>query len=78
MAEAEKKKSSCLGATGDAVKSLDQFQEGFVMKIDEEADAVGSLMGTGLSGILSAIMLIFIYTKATSWYLKNDVDIMSN
>ena len=48
------------------------------MKIDEEAESVGSLMGTGLSSILSAIMLIFIYTKVTSWYLKKDVDIMAN
>ena len=59
------------------VKSKDQFGETYHMRIDANAVALNSWMGSLFSLILLGVMIIFTYLKADVLIQKKDVDVLS-
>lgn len=58
-------------------KSVDQFSENFRMKVSDNDRDFGSCCGALLTLIMSASLLVFIYTKTMTWHHKKDVDVFS-
>ena len=76
--ESRHKKKSAPSKLAQSFKSIDEFSQGYHMKIMEDEDQLTSWMGTFATIILLAIMGIFCYSKVLAWYEFKDVDIMSS
>ena len=62
---------------GKSFQSVDEFGQGFRMKLDGSSRMKNSYMGSCLTIIMFLVTLLFTYTKVVTLIEKNDVDIMS-
>ena len=64
--------------TKTKAESLDQFGEGFQMKVDRNRDVIQTCMGSICSFLIGLVVIAYTYQKFDVWSGRKAVDIMAS
>ena len=71
-------RNKCVNFTLTKFKTIDQFAESYVMRLDDGHQSIPSLMGSFLSFLLLIVICAYVYQKFDVLLARKDVDVLSS
>ena len=76
--ENQHRNRNCFTQCGDIIKGIDQFGEGFRMKLDNGEQKYGSFFGVFVTVLFGLVLFGFSYAKMETLIGRDDIDIISS